>query len=351
MPIKYKPQDLIQFSEQLFLAAGLAAEKAQITAQRLVEGDMMGHDTHGLALCVLYLSQIESGEMQKDGQPIVLVDHGSTLVWDAQYLPGLWVVYQAIETAKDRIKDLGVVSFSIRKSTHIACLQSLLMQATDLGYMVIIASSDPKATGVAPYGGIEPKFTPNPIAVGIPTDKDPILIDISASITTHGLTTRYAKSGKKMPGKWLQDHEGNLTDDPAVFVADPPGTILPIGGQEYGHKGFALALMIEALSQALSGFGRVDNPAQWGASIFLQLIDPSAFSGQHRFEQIMGGLAESCRQSPPIPGGSGVRMPGEAALKRFRVAQAEGLALYPGIMDDMAKWADRYGIAIPQPIT
>ena len=69
---------------------------------------------------------------------------------------------------------------------------------------------------------------------------------------------------QKLPGAWVQDADGNGSDDPAVLYTDPPGTILPIGGKAYGHKGFGLALMIEALTQGLSGLGR-SNPAEgWG---------------------------------------------------------------------------------------
>ena len=58
-----------------------------------------------------------------------------------------------------------------------------------------------------------------------------------------------------------------------------PWILLPVGGAEYGHKGFGLALMVEALTQGLSGFGRADAPARWGASVFVQVIDPAAFGG------------------------------------------------------------------------
>lgn len=350
MPNKYNYKELISLAEKLFLKAGLEDEMAQITAKRLVEGDMMGHTTHGLALCAPYLKEIAAGNMNKSGTPTEVVDKGSTIVWDGDYLPGLWIVYKAIELAKERVKEYGVVSFSIRKSTHIACLQTLLKQATDDGYMIIIASSDPSVASVAPYGGIRPLFTPNPIAIGMPTVHDPILIDISASITTNGYTMRKLKAGEKMPGQWLQDHQGNATDDPAVFAATPPGSVLPIGGHEYGHKGFGLALMIELLTQGLSGLGRDDKPTKWGASLFIQLIDPDAFAGKERFQQIASYLANICRESPPIPGSEGVRMPGERGLKRMRKAMTEGTELFAGIIESIRPWAEKYEIDIPEPM-
>ena len=73
--------------------------------------------------------------------------------------------------------------------------------------------------------------------------------------------------------------EGEPTDDPGVLFADPPGTLLPTGGREHGHKGYNLALAIEALSQGLSGHGRADRPTDWGASVYVQVMAPGAFGG------------------------------------------------------------------------
>ena len=114
--------------------------------------------------------------------------------------------------------------------------------------------------GVAPFGGRKAVYTPDPFADGIPTDGDPILIDISACITTNGLANRMKREGKRFPGVWALDAAGTPTDDPAAFLADPPGTLLPTGGTDHGHKGYGLALMVEALTQGLGGFGRADGP-------------------------------------------------------------------------------------------
>ncbi|MGH8678599.1 MAG: Ldh family oxidoreductase [Burkholderiales bacterium] len=60
-------------------------------------------------------------------------------------------------------------------------------------------------------------------------------------MTTHLLTRRLHAANKKLPGQWVIDAQGNASDDPAVLFADPPGALLPIGGLDHGHKGYALA--------------------------------------------------------------------------------------------------------------
>jgi LDH2 family malate/lactate/ureidoglycolate dehydrogenase len=235
----------------------------------------------------------------------------------------------------------------VRRSHHIGCLAAFLQAATDQGFFVQIASSDPAVCSVAPYGGRQAVFTPDPIAIGIPTTADPILIDISASITTNGMSERLRKEGKRFPSQWALDATGTPTDNPSVLFGTPPGALLPTGGIDHGHKGYGLALMIEALTQGLSGFGRADAPTGWGASFFVLVLNPASFGGIDAFQRQTGWTAAACRRTPPVPGGEAVRLPGERGLARKRRALVEGIELYPGILDALAPHAQRLGIQLP----
>ena len=133
------------------------------------------------------------------------------------------------------------------------------------GLVGLLYSSDPTVASVAPHGGIAGRFTPNPMAAGWPTASGPVLMDVSTSITTNGLIARRNAEGAKMPGLWLKSPEGEATDDPGVMFRKPAGALLPLGGMDAGHKGFALALLIEALTSGLGGYGRADGATGWGA--------------------------------------------------------------------------------------
>ncbi|MBT7758740.1 MAG: Ldh family oxidoreductase, partial [Rhodospirillaceae bacterium] len=311
----------------------------------LVEADAMGHDTHGLNLAAKYLDHLTSGVMKAMGDVDVVSDRGATMVWDGDYLSGVWLTWKAIQTACDRAADYGTVTISIRRSHHIACLATFLPLATDRNLMITLASSDPSVAAVAPHGAFEAMFTPNPLAVGIPTTGDPILIDISASATTMGLSDRAKDGDGKLPGPWLVDNQGRASDDPAVLEADPPGALLPLGGLDRGHKGFALALMIEALTSGLPGFGRADGPTNWGAGVYVQITDPEAFGGLEDFTRQTGWLADRCRAAAVPHGADPVRMPGDGALARKRRAQEHGVVLYPTILDSLAPWAEQLGVS------
>ena len=117
---------------------------------------------------------------------------------------------------------------------------------------------------VVPHGGLTPFITPNPIAAGLPTSGDPMLVDVSTSITSMGYARQQMLAGKQLPGAWLIDAEGNPTADPGVLFNEPKGALLPLGGLDAGHKGFALALLIEAMTAGLAGHGRADPPCGLG---------------------------------------------------------------------------------------
>lgn len=347
---RYAVGALIEYATTLFTAAGCDGDKPATIATGLVEADLLGHTTHGLQLAPAYLADLASGGMTARGEPDVAAERDATVTWDGRRLPGVWLTARATDLAVARAKAYGVATVVIRRSHHIGCLAAFLQRATDRGLMITIASSDPAVVGVAPFGGRKAVYTPDPIAVGIPTDGDPILIDISASITTNGMTNRLRREGKRFPGLWALDAAGNPTDDPEALFTNPPGTLLPVGGTDHGHKGFGLALMVEALTQGLGGFGRAEAPTQWGASVFVQVIDPDAFGGRAAYARETGWLANACRSNPPAPGVDAVRLPGQRGLANKRKALAEGVRLYPGIMAGLLPYAEKCGVNPPLPL-
>jgi LDH2 family malate/lactate/ureidoglycolate dehydrogenase len=289
--------------------------------------------------------------MARTGEPEVIADLGSAVTWDGRRLPGPWLVKQAIALARERVREHPVVTVSVRRSHHIGCLEAYLKPVTDAGYIIVLMCSDPAAGGVAPHGGVAARLTPNPIAAGFPTEGDPVLIDVSMSTTSNRMIKRLTDRGERLPGPWLVDSSGNATDDPRVVSAEPPGATLPLGGLDLGHKGFALALLVEALTSGLCGYGRAEGPTDWTASIFLQLIDPEAFSGRDAFIRETGHLAALCRDTPVAPGNPPVRLPGEGALARRRRQLRDGVDLYETILLGLAPWAARLGVTIPPAVS
>jgi len=337
---------LLRFATAACRAAGLEEEKARDLAEVLVEGDLMGHDTHGLALLLPYLDSLASGDMRADGLPEVISATPVAETWDGRKLPGPWLVRRAIATAEKAAEAFGLGAVSIARSHHIGCLAAYGPPVAARGRMLLLTCSDPATASVAPWGGTRRVITPNPLAAAWPTPDGPVLIDVSMSITTNGMTARRRAEGTRFPGQWLLDGQGEPTDDPNAFWGDPPGTLLPLGGVEAGHKGFALGLLVEALTSGLSGHGRAGRPSGWGASVFVLVIDPAKFGGAKRFLAESGFMAGEVRGNPPRPGFDAARLPGDGAMARRARALTEGVALHPAIPPMLERIAARYGLAL-----
>ena len=148
------------------------------------------------------------------------------------------------------------------------------------------------------------------------------------------MAARLRREGKRFPGPWALDAAGRPTDDPAALFADPPGTLLPVGGTDHGHKGYGLALMVEALTQGLGGFGRAEAPTRWGASVFVQVIDPAAFGGADAFRRA-DGLARGRvpRHARRCRAWTRCACRASAASRSSGGRSPRVSPLYPGIMD------------------
>ncbi len=347
---RYDHNALKVMATALLNASGMESSKSDIIADVLIEGDLLGHNTHGLQLLGPYLQDIESGTMATTGEPRVICDLPAAIAWDGNRLPGTWLTSKALDLAMERARVNGTCTVTIARGHHIACLAAYLLRATSNGMMAIIMSSAPENQSVAPFGGRTGVLTPNPIAAGWPTRDKPVLIDVSTSITTNGMVGRQTKNGSNLDGKWLIDAEGQLTNDPTVIGSDKPGALLPIGGLEYGHKGFALGLLVEALTQGLSGHGRADPVEGWTGEVFLQVLNPELFGGLDEFTRQTDWIAKACAKSIPLDPSRPVRMPGERGIKKRDEQLKSGVALHEDIMPSLKRWADKLSVTLPESI-
>lgn len=353
--IRYSAEQLQALAGQLLQQAGCRPDIANVVARVLVEGDLLGHDTHGLAQLPGYLQELTDGKMLGDGAIRVETHQrktpGPSVVakWNANRLPGPWVVDQGVQWVSDVAKQFGCATLAISHSHHIACLAAYLEKPARDGLLIELFSSDPGAASVAPHGGTTPVWTPNPIAVGIPSRQfDPILIDVSASITTNAMTNRMASLGLKSPSPWWVDAQGRPSVDPSVTKTTPAGTLLPLGGLDAGHKGYALGLWVEALTAGLSGFGRASSAIPtWGATVLVRCTDPEAMGGLDAMTAQTDHLIQQCLNSPAIDPQKPVRIPGHRGLQLKRDQLQYGVRLHDSILERLLPWIDRFHLVAP----
>lgn len=353
MTERFAADDLRELARGMLIAAGQCETHAQDVAETLVEADLLGYTTHGLQFLPQYCGALESGAMTPDGEPSIVSDKSEALVYDGNMISGPRCMRVAVSEALVRSIEHGVVTALVRRAHNTACLATYLLPVVESGRIGLIFVSGPGGRAVAPPGGREGRYSTNPMAAGFPTGGDPVLIDMATSATTNRLTERLARQGLQHSGEPMLDAEGNPSNDPKVLVGGGGGSIRPFGGDANEHKGFALALMIEALSACLSGGGRAmaeESENAPGSSAFIQVINPDVFAGQTAFEKEMETLVRSLSDTPPRPGSSGARVPGQRAFACRREQVEQGVALHPSIRPHVEPVAERYGLGFPDPL-
>lgn len=313
----------------------------------LISADLMGHRTHGLGMLPTYLDRIAAGLIRHEGNIETLNESDATFAWHTDRLPGAWVMKRAMAKLKDMAGRHPVVTATVSNCTHIGSLQVYLEEPARNGYLALMMVTDPGVASVAPFGGADPVLTTNPIACGIPTGCDPILIDQCTSLVSNAQAQSIPEGQTELPGDWLFDNKGHPSRDPSVLKTDPPGTIMPLGGADFGYKGMGFMLMVEAFALALSGHARSSPKTRGAQGIFIQLIDSSSFSGRGTFETEMKHVVDACRASRPAEGSSGVRLPGERALRLWREQTQTGLDVDTAHLDAIRAACQRNGFNVP----
>ena len=336
---------LNKFCTSVFKKLGMDDEKAKDTSEILVEADMMGHSTHGVRLLPLYIKDVEAGNMKPSGNQITLNDTGSCITIDGDNLPGIWLTKQGLKLSSERAKIHGVSTVLIKNSHHNGALAAYLLPIVEQGLVPIIKCSVPSSATVAPFGGTKALLTPDPMALAFPTNGEPVIIDISASITTNNMIADKIVKNEMFDFNCLLTKDGIPTNDPKE-VFENNGTVMPLGGLEYGHKGFGLALGIEALSQGLSGSGRSRKLKTMNLSIYIQVIDPDAFAGLDAFKNEMSFLYNECINNPPIDKNNKVRMPGQNALFCRRKSIEKGIYLSKETLKSLEEIAKKFDIIL-----
>lgn len=183
---RYDAAALITYAGELLVAAGMTPQRAGVVSRILVEGDLLGHTTHGLQLMAPYLKSIAKNEMLLDGEPEIIASRAVTEVWDGKNLPGPWLVERAFDTAAAMALEFGTGTVVIRRCHHIGCLAAYMPPIAERNLLGLLISSDPANSTVSPHGGISPVYSPNPVTACFPTEGDPVILDIMKMLNEWG---------------------------------------------------------------------------------------------------------------------------------------------------------------------
>lgn len=344
------PAALEDFANRLLAAGGMTQAEAEVTAASLVGANLRGYDSHGVMRIPYYVQSLAEGEMVS-GAPLEIREEGpSRIVAD-----GHWGVGQVQATAMlkrliAKARESGVAIGTMTQSGHIGRLGEYCeMAAAENLVTMLMVNSHGGVVRVAPPGGKAPRLSTNPLAMGVPHGDTPLVLDFSTSATAEGKVRVKKIAGQPCPDGWLLDCEGRPTTDPNALYGNPPGSILPMGGPGQTYKGFALGLMVEIFTGALSG-GVCARPVPYekkGNCVFMMVIDPARFGGAECFAAEVKQLLEYVRSCPTAEACPEILLPGDPERRMLAKGMTQGITFDVENFAALVKLADKLGVAVP----
>jgi uncharacterized oxidoreductase len=345
----FSPDALRDFIARLFIGAGAPGDEAHTVAASLVESNLCGHDSHGVILARWYLSQMKHGELVA-GAPFKVVHETASLVAADGHLGfGQVQCPRLLDRVAEKARTSGIAGGTMRRSGHLGRLGEWVERVARQGLAGLIAVNDNGAMRtVAPPGGLEPRLSTNPIAIGVPTGDAPLVLDISTSAVANGKLKIARLSQQPVPLGWIQDAAGNPTTDPQVMLADPPGCLLPFGGDQ-AYKGFGLGLLFDILIGGLTGGLCPPAPAgtqEWN-NVLLIVWDPARCAGTPHFHAEADKLINAVRSTPRKPGTDRIRLPGDRGAEIRTQRQKTGIPLDGEHWQSLTHIAEKLGVPPP----
>jgi uncharacterized oxidoreductase len=344
----FEPKKLEEIAYRIFRAAGSPDETARTVAEHLVGANLTGHDSHGMIRIPQYIASIKEGKLSPDVAPVVVQETPTTAQVDGKRTFGQVVGKFAAEVAIEKARKSSISGVSIRNTGHLGRLGMYPEMCAEAGMASIMyCGGGGMYPSQVPFGGKEPRFGTNPIAMACPSDMDgPILLDYATSVAAEGKLRVHRNRGHKLPDGWIVDAEGNPTNDPNAFYDG--GALMPIGAT-VAHKGYALAYMVELFGSLLPGWAYSDEReigAESSNGGFLIAFDPKAFMPAGEMFSRTRRMTDYVKSSPVAEDFpyEEVLYPGEKEAITRRERSTEGIEIEDATWDLIDAVMREYGV-------
>lgn len=321
--ISFPAPGLRAFCERVFATFGVPEDDARVAADVLIAADLRGIDSHGVARLTTYVDMLELGRINPRPKPFVVRETPSTATFDGDNGLGLVVGPRANELAMRKAEACGSGWVSVRNTNHYGIAGWYVLRALERDLVGWAMTNSTKL--VAPLWGAERMLGTNPIAIAFPgKEEPPIVIDLATCAAAYGKIEIAKRKEERVPAGWAIDAAGRVTTDPQAMIDG--GALLPLGSdrEHGGHKGYALALMVDVLSAVLSGANwgpftppfalRQEVPARSvgkGIGHFFGALRIDGFVEPDEFKRQIDDLVRTFRATKPAPGTQGPLIPGD----------------------------------------
>jgi L-2-hydroxycarboxylate dehydrogenase (NAD+) len=337
------------FATRVYEAFGVPDEDAALAAELLVEADLLGFDTHGMAHLAShpgYAPGLRAAHIAPRSQFEVVRESGGTALVHGGGAVGAVTAARASDLAVAKARETGVGVVAVREGRHFGAASLYALRIARAEMIGIVTTN--ASPWVVPTHGRERMLGTNPIAVAAPTGDDaPFVCDVSTSTVAFGRIETALRTGTPLAAGWAVDGDGRPTLDPAVVVA--VGGLTPLGGTPEGssHKGYALATAVDVLTGILTGTGwsaLLPVHTTQAAHTFVALrID--AFADPQTFQRDLRAMLDALRASAPVDERQPVVVPGELEAATRRDRAVHGVPVSDHLLEELDTLATELGVA------
>lgn len=334
--VRLSLDEVRDLARRVLTSVGLTPAHVEAVAETLVAGERDGCASHGLYRLLVAANSIAKGVVRVDAEPVL--DEPALALARVDGQGGF--AQLAFECGRpmlvDKARRYGIAALALTNVVHFAALWPEVEALASEGLVVLAFT--PSHAWVAPAGGTRPVFGTNPIAFGWPRPgRDPFVFDFATSAVARGEIELKRRAGQAVPDDWGYDADGQTTTVAEEVLA---GAMRTFGG----HKGSALAAMVELLAGPLIGdftsqesldadAGRGGSPI--GGELIIAL-DPAGFLG--------GAVAQHLARAETMfeaIQGQGARLPSQRRYAARSRSLAQGVVIPGALHRDILKLLER----------
>lgn len=305
--MEYAISDLKSSILQALSKAGVPSDQATIIMEHAVGAQLAGKPTHGVKMII---GIIDKYKKSNPSDITIVKDTPVSSLLDGGELPGIFVATKAMDRAIYKAKTTGIGIVGGYNTGGIGILAMYMRQAISND---LIGMSTCSSTGtVVPYGSASSILGTNPIAVGIPSDPLPIILDMATSSITFSEVKDAIDKGLPVRPNCVVDENGKPSTDPKMVFK---GGVLPF---DRSYKGYGLGLIAEVLGGPL-----VNAKAGWNAvkgtwGFIMVAMSPEILVSLDKFKSDVQSLIEEIKNSKVAEGYDEIFIPGEHSLRNIK---------------------------------
>src|SRR5215831_11907533 len=209
------PGALVDFVAAVMRGGGSNADEAHAVARRLVDANLVGHDSHGVIRVGKYLEWVRLGWLVPNARPAFISETDTLAIIDGNRGFGQVIGEIAAQRGVAKAQRSGIALIGLRNCGHLGRVGDWAELAAEAGVVSLHFLNTSGAQRVAPFGGSDRRLSTNPVTIGVPAARgEHVILDMTTSMVAEGKLMVALNRGERVPEGWIIDRHGQPTTEP-----------------------------------------------------------------------------------------------------------------------------------------